>query len=75
MGATSVFMWNLMKTRSARTTLIPALLLLLLSLYNPLLGLGRFFGFLIIYTVGRTPWMVDQLVAGPLPTHRTAQTE
>jgi hypothetical protein len=30
-------------------------LLLLLWLYNCLLGLGRFFSFLILYTVSRTP--------------------
>jgi hypothetical protein len=41
-----------------------------LRLYSPLLGLGCFFSFLIIYTVGRTPWMGDQPVAKPLPTHR-----
>jgi hypothetical protein len=29
---------------------------ILLLLYIPLLGLGRFFSFLILYTVGRTPW-------------------
>jgi hypothetical protein len=46
-----------------------------LWLYSPLLGLGRFFGFLIFYTVGRTPWTGDQHVAGPLPAHRTAQTQ
>jgi hypothetical protein len=34
----------------------PCQLLQLLWLYMPLLGLGRFFGFLILYTVGRTPW-------------------
>jgi hypothetical protein len=34
------------------------------------LGLGRFFSFLIPYTVGRTPWTGDQPVARPLPTHR-----
>jgi hypothetical protein len=27
-----------------------------LRLYSPLLDLGRFFSFLILYTVGRTPW-------------------
>jgi hypothetical protein len=27
-----------------------------LWLYSPLLGRGRFFSFLIFYTVGRTPW-------------------
>jgi hypothetical protein len=40
-----------------------------------LLGLGRIFSFLILYTVGRTPWNVDQPVARPLPTHRTIQTQ
>jgi hypothetical protein len=33
------------------------------------------FGFLILYTVGRTPWTGDQSVARPLPAHRTAQTQ
>jgi hypothetical protein len=33
------------------------------------LGLGRFFSFLILYTVRRTPWTGDQAVARPLPTH------
>jgi hypothetical protein len=33
-----------------------------------LLNLGRFFRFLIMYTVGRTPWTGDQPVARPLPT-------
>jgi hypothetical protein len=42
---------------------------LFLCLYSPLLGLGRSFSFLILYTVGRTPWTGDQPVAGPLPTH------
>jgi hypothetical protein len=35
-----------------------------------LIGLGRFFSFLILYTVGMTPWTGDQPVARPLPTHR-----
>jgi hypothetical protein len=35
----------------------------------------RFFSFLILHTVGRTPWTVDQSVARPLPTHRTTQTQ
>jgi hypothetical protein len=42
--------------------------------YSPLLDLGRFFSFLILYTVGRTPWMGDQPVARSLPTHRITQT-
>jgi hypothetical protein len=45
--------------------------LLLLRLYSPLLGLGRFFSFLILYTVGKTPWTGNQPVARPLPIHRT----
>jgi hypothetical protein len=41
---------------------------------HPLLDLGRFFSFLILYTVGRTPWTGDQPIARPLPTHTTTQT-
>jgi hypothetical protein len=40
-----------------------------------LFDLRRFFSFFILYTVGRTPWTGDQPVAGPLPTHRTTQTQ
>jgi hypothetical protein len=39
-----------------------------------LLDLGLFFSFLILYTVGRTPWTGDQPVAKPLPTPGTAKT-
>jgi hypothetical protein len=46
-------------------------IIFLLWLYSPLLGLGRFFSFLLPYTVGRTPWKGDQPIARPLPTHRT----
>jgi hypothetical protein len=45
-----------------------------LWLYSPFLDLGRFFNFLILYTVGRTLWTGDQTCARPLPAHRTAQT-
>jgi hypothetical protein len=41
-----------------------------LWLYSLLLDLGHVFSFLILYAVGRTPWMGDQPVTGPLPTHR-----
>jgi hypothetical protein len=44
-----------------------------LWLCSPLLDLGRFFSFLTLRTVGRTPWTGDQPVARPLPTHRTTQ--
>jgi hypothetical protein len=45
-------------------------------LYSPLLGPGLFFSFIIfLYTDGRTPWMSDQLITRPLPTHRTIQTQ
>jgi hypothetical protein len=49
-----------------------------LSIYGAtalLLGLGRFFSFLISYILGRFPWTGDQPVARPLPVHRTAQTQ
>jgi hypothetical protein len=45
---------------------------LVLLMYSPLLGLGRFFSFFILNTVGKTPWKGDQPVARPLPTHGTA---
>jgi hypothetical protein len=46
-----------------------------LWLCSPLLDFGRFFSFLIFYTVGRTPWTGDQPVSWPLPAHRTARTQ
>jgi hypothetical protein len=62
------------------SNIIPSLSLSLylsiyLRLYSPLLGLGRFFTFLILHTVGRTPWTGDQPVSRPLPTQRTTQTQ
>jgi hypothetical protein len=45
-----------------------------LLLYNPL-DLGRFFSFLILYTVGTTPWKGDQPDARQLPTHGTTQAQ
>jgi hypothetical protein len=50
------------------------LIFLYLWLYSPL-NRGQFFSFLILYTVGKTPWTGDQPVARPLPTHRTSQTQ
>jgi hypothetical protein len=46
-----------------------------LCLYSPLLYLGRFFSFLILYTVGRTPLTGDQPVARPLPAYMITQTQ
>jgi hypothetical protein len=43
--------------------------------YRYLLDLCPFFSFIILYTVGRTPWTGDQSVAWRLPTHRTTQTQ
>jgi hypothetical protein len=57
------------------TEILNELLLLILWLYSPLLDLGGFFRFFILYTVSRTSWTGDQAVARPLPTHRTTQTE
>jgi hypothetical protein len=39
------------------------------------LGLGRFFSFVILYTVGMSLWTGDQSAARPLPTHKTRQTQ
>jgi hypothetical protein len=39
------------------------------------LDLGRFFSFLILYTVGRIICTGDQPVARPLPTQRITQTQ
>jgi hypothetical protein len=36
---------------------------------QPFVGFGRFFSFLVQYTVGRTHWMGDQPIARLLPTH------
>jgi hypothetical protein len=42
--------------------------------YSLSLGPGLFFSFVIFfYTESRNPWMGDQLVARPLPTHRVTQ--
>jgi hypothetical protein len=46
-----------------------------LWLYSSLLGLGRFFSFSVLYTVGRIPRTGDQPVAMLIPTRRTTQTQ
>jgi hypothetical protein len=42
---------------------------------QPFVGPWPLFTFLILYTVGRTPWTGDQTVARPLLIHRTTQTQ
>jgi hypothetical protein len=37
---------------------------------QPFVGPWPLFSFLILYTVGRTPWTADQPVARPPPIHR-----
>jgi hypothetical protein len=37
---------------------------------EPFVGPWLLFQFLNLYKVGRTPWMGDQPVARPMPTHR-----
>jgi hypothetical protein len=51
------------------------IILFCLPTYSPLLDFVPFFNFLILYTVGRTPWTGDQPVARPLPAHRTTQAQ
>jgi hypothetical protein len=48
-----------------------------LSIYGctTLVDIHRFCNFLILCTVGRTPWTGDQPVARSLPTQRTKQTQ
>jgi hypothetical protein len=48
-----------------------------LSIYGSaaLVDIGRLFRFLILSTVGRTPWTGAQPIARPLPIHRTTQTQ
>jgi hypothetical protein len=48
---------------------LPGYLPIYLWFYSPLLDLGRFFSFLILYTVGRTLRKANQPFARPLPTH------
>jgi hypothetical protein len=47
-----------------------------LSIYGSaaLVDVGHFISFLNQYTVGRTPWTRDQLIARLLHRHRTTQT-
>jgi hypothetical protein len=52
--------------------------LTLLNLRNPFLlypTVSRLFFHFDHFTDGRTPWTSDQLVARPLSTHRTTQTQ
>jgi hypothetical protein len=42
---------------------------------QPSWALASAFSFMIIFTDGRTPWTSHQLVARPLPKHRTTQTQ
>jgi hypothetical protein len=50
-------------------------LLYLSMALQPFVRSFTLFSFLILYTVGRTPWTGDQLVAKPLPIRRTTQTQ
>jgi hypothetical protein len=72
--------WNFTRTSNKiiyyiSSKLLLILLVLLLWLCSSLLGLGRFFSLLILYTVGRIAWTGDQPVARLLLTHRTTQIE
>jgi hypothetical protein len=49
-----------------------------LSIYGSivlLLDRGRFFRFLVLYTVGKTPWNGDQPLTRPLLTYKTTQSQ
>jgi hypothetical protein len=75
--------WFVSNNRISAETCLPSRFLetaymsqyyVLLWLYSPFLGHGRFFSFSILYTVDRIPWTGDQPVARPLHTH-TTQTQ
>jgi hypothetical protein len=64
--------------QNKRWKLSPSTLLkyLMLSMdLQPFVGPWRLFQFLILYIVDMIPWMGDESVARPLPTHRTTQTQ
>jgi hypothetical protein len=42
--------------------------IIIIMALQPFLGPWPFFSFLILYTVGRTPWTEDRSVSRPLPT-------
>jgi hypothetical protein len=42
---------------------------------QPFVGSSPLFGFLILCTVGKTPWMGDRPVVRPLPIHRTTKAQ
>jgi hypothetical protein len=67
--------YNTLKLRIARSYVSNYTFLLLLWLYCPLLGLGRWLRFLSLYTLGRTLCKAVQSVVKPLPTHRTSQNK
>jgi hypothetical protein len=43
--------------------------------FGPIVGPWPLFIFLILHTVGTTPWTEYRFVARPLPTYRTTQTQ
>jgi hypothetical protein len=55
--------------------IIIIIIIIIIWLYSPLLGLCRFISFLILYTVGVTPWTGDQPVSWPLPTRGTTEIQ
>jgi hypothetical protein len=56
-------------------TFLSCFIYLCICVSTVLVNLGRFFSFLILYTVGTAPWTGDQTVARPLPTHRINLTD
>jgi hypothetical protein len=48
--------------------IIIIIIIIIITAVQPFFGPWPLFSFLIIYTVGRSPWTGDQPVARPLPT-------
>jgi hypothetical protein len=55
--------------------ILPIFRFFFLSMTTPLWTLATFFSFLILYTVGRTPWTGNQPVTEPLSTQNNTNTE
>jgi hypothetical protein len=69
-----LMLWSWFCARSGAVVLVVCFIHSSMAL-QPFIGPGRFSSFVILYTIGRTPWTGDQPITRSLPTHRTTQTQ
>jgi hypothetical protein len=68
--------WQLNVKRSSTVVTIRSISFIIIIIIIILLPFcWSFLSFLVLYTVGRTPWTGDQPVAWPLPTRNTSQAQ